>query len=59
MVVGESFVATMDRLAGSLVRAKGILWLSSAPQRRTIYQRTRLSFTPGEPCATTNRDRAR
>ena len=48
-----SLQALVDRGEGEVLRAKGIVWLASAPDRRTVYQRVgaRQSFVPGEPWA--------
>jgi G3E family GTPase len=48
-----AMMAYVDGVQGEVLRAKGFVWLASAPERRTIYQRVgaRQSFTPGAPWA--------
>jgi G3E family GTPase len=47
----DAVVSLVDGVDGDVLRAKGIVWLSSDPRRRTVYQRVgkRQAFAPGEP----------
>jgi len=44
-------LALLDAGPADVLRAKGIVWLASAPDRRTVFQRVgaRHTFMPGEP----------
>lgn len=48
-----ALAALVDGGEGEVLRAKGIVWLASQPDRRTVYHRVgrRRQFTPGEPWA--------